>query len=103
MDKRGVSLIRRYQRALHRRILFLAVQYGRILGTIAVVEGGEESHGHIPWTISAAPEEISTLHLLAVELEMQGRGIGSTLLKLYLGEAGEPTAAVYRQQVSSAA
>lgn len=60
---------------------FLAVQHEQILGAIAIVEGGDENHGQIPWTTSAVPEEISTLHLLAVEPEMQGRGIGFMLLK----------------------
>lgn len=60
---------------------FLAIQEDKILGAVAVVKGGEQSHKHVLWKIKAMPEEISTLHLLAVAPEKQGQGIGHLLMK----------------------
>jgi len=60
---------------------FLAIQKDTILGAVAVVKGGDQNHKHVPWKIKAMPEEISTLHLLAVAPEMQRQGIGYLLVK----------------------
>lgn len=59
----------------------VAVREDAILGAVAVVHGGNQSHEHVAWGVKAAPDEISTLHLLAVAPEVQGRGIGFLLLK----------------------
>ena len=60
---------------------YFAAQKDAILGAIAVSEGEEPEHQHVPWKVKAAPEETSTLHLLAVAPEMQGLGIGGLLMK----------------------
>ena len=46
-----------------------------------IVHDSDENHAQIAWNVSAPKNEITTLHLLAVDPKLQGRSIGFKLMK----------------------
>lgn len=60
---------------------YLAVENDMIRGAVAIVSGGEQSHAHVPWKCKALPQDIATIHLLAVSPAVQNKGIGLMLMK----------------------
>lgn len=60
---------------------YLAVREEKIIGSVMIVHDSDENHTQIAWNVSAPKNEITTLHLLAVDPKLQGRSIGFKLMK----------------------
>lgn len=61
---------------------YLAVREEKIIGAVMIVHDSDENHTQIAWNVSAPKNEITTLHLLAVDPKLQGRSIGFKLMNL---------------------
>ncbi len=69
------------EKAIKSGSLHVLEQDGRIAGSVIADHLQPEEYARIPWRFAASPDQVLVLHLLLVRPSLQGRGIGTALVR----------------------
>lgn len=66
---------------IRRGELFLGIQDGEIIASMALNSRGNEVYKTVKWQVDIPEEEALVLHLLTVSLERKGQGLGREMIR----------------------
>ena len=61
--------------------MYLYIEDGKIVGAMAVTMYQGEDYHAIDWSQQVADDEVAVIHILAVSPDVQGKGIGSEMIR----------------------
>lgn len=64
--------------------MYLLLVDGSLSGAVVVTKAQNSGYRSISWQIEAADEEVSVIHLLAIDPEQQGKGLAVAMLDLIM-------------------
>ena len=76
--------------------MYICMHGEQLAAALAVPFYQDEEYRQINWGISAADNEVATLHLFAVAPELQGKGCGKAVMALAIGMASDNGMKVFR-------
>ena len=60
--------------------MYLTLLDGDLVGAVVITKSQTKEYQNIPWQINIADEEVSVIHLLAIDPEQQGKGLATVIL-----------------------
>ena len=66
---------------IQRRELLLGRSGGRIAATMVMARGEDPNYRDVPWSLTAEPERVCVLHLLAVHPDFRGQHLSKRMLE----------------------
>ena len=60
--------------------MYLTLLDGDLVGAVVLTKSQTKEYQNIPWQISVTDNEVSVIHLLAIDPEQQGKGLATVIL-----------------------
>ena len=61
--------------------MYFVQQQGQTVGALALTNSQNENYHRIAWAVEAKDDEVAVIHLLAIDPELQGRGLARAVLE----------------------